>query len=522
MLMDYIKTEQMRIIELNSAYLGVSLVTLMENAGRAAYEEIKRKFSIENKKITLFCGTGNNGGDGFVLARLLSNHSLINVILLGDPENIKRYEAKLNWDILQNLANQIKIHIIKNKDDLQKINEITKESDIIIDAILGTGIIGKLREPISSAIDMINKEKKIKISLDVPSGIDPDTGEIHDKAVQPELTITFHKPKTGLSKKDLILGEIIISPISIPLEAEKIAGPGDLNVIFKHRDIDSKKGDFVKLLVIGGSNKYHGAPIFSALAAIRTGIDLVIVASPEYIANTIRSFSPNFIVRDYPGKFLKPDSIKYINELIEWADSIVIGPGLGIEQETKEATLELFKIIGKSKKPLVVDADALKILAENKNILSGTQTVVTPHRGEFKILTGIEIKKSIEIQDKIDKIKNKISEYGITFVVKGAIDIIADKNNYKLNYTGNPGMTIGGTGDVLTGIIGTFLAQKANPFLAASAGTFINGLAGDLLNEEVGYHFTTSELIESIPLAIEQSINFPENTTIPFPKAKNL
>ncbi|MHA1409217.1 MAG: NAD(P)H-hydrate dehydratase [Candidatus Odinarchaeia archaeon] len=520
--MEYMRPEEMRALELNTAYLGITLLTLMENAGRGAYEEIKRRFEIKDKKIVVLCGTGNNGGDGFVLSRQLSQHAHVEVILLGDPNRIIKYEAKTNWEIIKNLGLKIKIHIIKNKNDLRKIKRLIKESDIIIDAILGTGVKGKLREPISTAIDLINNAGKTVISIDIPTGLDPSTGEVLDKAIKPKLTITFHKPKTGLKNTVIPIGELVVVPISIPTEAEIIVGPGDVATAIKQRTIDNKKGDFGKLLIIGGSDKYHGAPIFSALAAIRTGVDLVILAAPEYLSNTLRSFSPDLIVRSYPGKALNRTSIPFILDLIEWADAIIVGPGLGVEKETKEAILDIFQKISDIKKPVVVDADAIKALALNKSILKHTPAVVTPHRGEFKLLTGLNLKSSHQIKDMLPLIMKEIKEFGITFVIKGAIDLIVDENKYKLNLTGNPGMTVGGTGDVLTGIIGCLLAQKNSPFIAGSAGAFINGLAGDILLNKIGFHLTASKLLEYIPTAIEKALSFLEAGDLKFSKSKLL
>ncbi len=512
--METITPVKMRELELNSAYIGLTPLILMENAGRGAYEEIKKRFDVNNSRILVFCGTGNNGGDGFVIARQLSLHTKVHVILLGSPDKILKREAKINWEIIKKIYQRIETHEISSIDDLQRITPLINNADIIIDSILGTGIKGYIREPLKTAIKMINEAKAKKISIDIPSGMDPETGDITDVSVKPDLTITFHKAKSGFIGREKYLGELVVTSISIPSEVDYIIGPGDVTTSLKRRVFESRKGDFGKLLIVGGSDKYHGAPILSAMSAIRTGVDLLIISTPELIANTIRSHTPNFIVRDYPGRYLTSESIKHISNLINWADAIVLGPGLGIETETKEAVYKLFTLIKKANKPLVVDADALKVLAEHPTVLEGTRTVATPHRGEFKLLTGLEIKTSIDLLENINEILANIRKFGITFIVKGAVDLVAYKNMFKIDLLGNPGMTVGGIGDVLTGILGCFLSQGVEPFKAACAAVFITGLSGNLIASKKGYHFTSSELIEYIPAALDEALAFENSLNI--------
>ncbi|MHA1754004.1 MAG: NAD(P)H-hydrate dehydratase [Candidatus Odinarchaeia archaeon] len=518
--MKSISTYKMRILEINSVYLGLPLHILMENAGRAVYEEIRRRIDLKNKRVTVLCGTGNNGGDGLVAARHLSAHTKVNVILLGKPEKIVKKEAKMSWGIITNLYQNVKVHLIDSKDKLNEVLDLISQSDIIVDAVLGTGIKGELREPIKSTIDAFNKSKALKVAVDVPTGLNPDTGDVKSLAVKADFTVTFHLPKPGLISNPQPVGELLIAPIGIPKEAAFTIGPGEVKVVVKNRNMDSKKGDFGKLLIIGGSENYHGAPLFSAMAAMKTGVDLVILSAPELISHTLRTYSPNLIVRPYPGSYLTVESLKFIDELISWADAVVIGPGLGVKEETKTAVKELFNKIKSLNKPAVIDADALKVLAMNKTILKNSKTVVTPHRGEFKLLTGLEIKSSKELISKLSEIKKEVSEFGITFAIKGSVDLITDGVEYKLNFTGNPGMTVGGTGDVLTGIIGCLLSQSVEPFDAAAAAVFLNGLAGDLLLDEFGFYFTAADLANNIPKAIDVCLKFPDHANIAFPTEK--
>ncbi|TFF85985.1 MAG: NAD(P)H-hydrate dehydratase [Promethearchaeota archaeon] len=489
----------MQIVDENSEYLGIPGTLLMENAG-AGFSRIIESLLKNNEKnnIMIFAGTGNNGGDGFVAARhLAANKSnKVRVFLAGSPNRIRSNEAKVNWNIINNLDSITK-YLIRDSTDIKKYNKLFEKNDIIIDALLGTGISGKLREPIASIIKHINSLSSTVISVDVPSGMDPETGKISDDCIIADMTITFHKAKNGLNDGDKNIGKLKVVKIGIPSEAEYVVGTGDLRYIAQKRAEKSHKGDFGKVLIIGGSDRYSGAPAISALAAYRTGSDLVIIAAPKSIANALRNYSPNIIIREYNNDFLTPKNIPEFQDLFDWSDSIIIGPGLGKNSETFEAITQIFKKIEDI--PTVIDADAIKALADNKELIKGKPYVITPHLGEFKIFTGNQIEIPDDNMERAELIREIAEKYDTTILLKGSVDIIANKYRYKLNKTGTPAMTVGGTGDCLAGILGSLLGRKFALFRSATAAAFLCGKIGELAEKKAhGPHIMATDLLKYI------------------------
>lgn len=503
-----VSVEDIQAIDINCEYLGVKRLMLMENAGAEVSRIILEKLKPKGD-ITIVAGVGNKGGDGFAAARHLAGRcGNITVILVGRPENIRSREAKANWEIIEKMNASIKTIIIEDLSQITSISDLLIKSEIIIDALLGTGIKGMVKPPASEIIRMINdaKENGVKIvSIDVPSGIDPNSGIPLGIAVKADITITHHKPKIGLTIKEAAeyTGEIIISNIGVPPEAELFTGPGDVIISVKRRREIAHKGDFGRIIVIGGSIEYTGAPALTALAALRTGADIAIVIAPSKIANVIRSFSPNLIVREYEGEYLNKKGLKIIEEEIEKSDAIAIGPGLSSNQEVLDNVIEVLKIIAERGKNLVIDADALKAYARNPSITKGAKTIITPHVGEFKIVTGITLpsEEGEGWKNRIPIVLEQARKLETTILLKSHYDIISNGVKVKVNRTGNPGMTVGGTGDVLTGVTVTFMAWTNNTFRSASAAAFINGLAGDIAVAEKGYHITATDVIDKIPEA---------------------
>jgi NAD(P)H-hydrate epimerase len=499
---DLIEPKDMAALDENCEYFGLGRSVLMENSGNAVFQALKKKVgSIKDKNVVVVAGTGNNGGDGFVFARHASRESRVSVVLIGKPSEIKTEEARTNWRLLEKALFRIKLHALEDSSSVVSASNIILNADIIIDAIFGTGIRGQIRGPESIAIDMINSSKGLKVSVDVPSGLDPSTGDIHDKAVRADITVTFHKAKPGLLKRPDYVGELLVVPIGIAPDYELFVGPGDVRLVLKPRMPYSKKGDFGRLLVVGGSSEYSGAPALSALAALRTGVDVVIVAAPKTVANVIRGFSPNLIVRSLGGEYLTHDDLPSIKKLIDKSNGLVVGPGLGLEAETKEAVLKLIEI---ASCPILVDADALKALSEKPTLLMGKRSVLTPHAGEFAILTGRELAEPSNIEERMEQVKEASKRLGTTILLKAHEDVISDGERLKVNFTGNPGMTVGGTGDVLSGIVGAFLVWGADPFRAACAGAFVSGKAGDLAKLEKGYHIVATDVVEKVPSVIKE------------------
>lgn len=482
--------KDMMAVDSNAEELGILKSSLMENAGKSVSDQIID--TLDPCKVTIFAGTGGNGGDGFVAARhLLNNGYNVELFFIGRPDRIKSPETAQNWTAIQNInsgLNSLKVEIIEDSSSLKKLT-----APVIVDALLGTGVKGKLREPISSAIDLINESEGIKIAVDVPSGLNPLTGDVQDKAVEADFTVTFHKIKTGLKKAAVrYVGNIILYDIGIPKEAETFLGKGDL-LRLKKRGITSHKGNNGRVLVVGGSRDYSGAPTLAAHAAFKSGVDLVHVACPQSVAPAIRSYSPDFIVHTLSEEVIVEEDVDKIVDLSKNVDSVVIGCGMGRDAETATALNEM---VGEIKKPMVIDADALKLIYNGLIKELKNEIVVTPHSAEFKALFGLDVPK--ELENKMEVISKASNENKCVVLLKGALDIISNGEKTRLNKTGNPGMTVGGTGDCLAGLVGGLLAKGHDGFEAACLGAYINGRAGDMASVKYEYHFTATDMMKYI------------------------
>jgi NAD(P)H-hydrate epimerase len=369
----------------------------------------------------------------------------------------------------------------------------------VVDALLGTGTKGKLKAPLAQFVEHINSLKAFRVAVDVPTGIDSDTGDVLGNAVKADLTVTFYKPKKGLAAAKDYVGELVIGDIGLPLELETFAGPGDVILVTKNRTSTAHKGDFGRALFVGGSEVFSGAPALMSMAALRTGVDIAVTAAPEKTAHDIASMSPNLISVKLQGSHLNPKNMVIVKEYLNDVDAVVVGPGAGLHSETKEFIKNCVDAVEKAGKALLLDADGLKAFASFKRPLK-VPLVLTPHAGEFAILTGKTLPDNLE--ERIQEVKHAASELGAVILLKGKVDIISDGKRIKLNFTGNAGMTVGGTGDVLSGVVGALLAQKADPFEAAVAGAFVNGAAGDFVAEKIGYHMVATDLLDFIPQAL--------------------
>jgi len=495
-----ITSRDMRALEMNSEYYGVSRLQLMENAGRSVADEISSRFKPKNTRIAVFCGSGGNGGDGFVAARHLTCLGFkVEVILAGKSSDIVDEEARRNWLALQPLRDTIALHEVYDSTLIPSV-----KAEVVVDALLGIGLKGTLRPPILQLVEKMNEMKAFHVSVDVPTGINSDSGEVLGDAVRANLTVTFHKMKPGLTKAKEYTGELIVKDVGLPPEFERFAGPGDVSLVIKPRPQEAHKGEFGRLLVVGGSEVFSGAPALVAMAALRAGVDLTYIAAPEKTARAISSMSPALITVKLEGKHLNSRNTPIIKQYLEASTAVVMGPGLGLHRETKEAVKEIVKLIEESKIPLLLDADGLKAFAEFKREVDWP-LVLTPHAGEYEILTGRKLPKNLE--QRAEKVHKTARKLGATILLKGSVDVISDGKRVKFNFTGNPGMTVGGTGDVLSGIVGTFLAQGADPFEAAVAGAFINGAAGDFVRSEKGYHMIPTDILEWIPRVMDNPMS---------------
>jgi hydroxyethylthiazole kinase-like uncharacterized protein yjeF len=465
-----------RVIDINSEALGVSVCDLMENAGKAVADMVISEYP--DGAVLVVCGAGNNGGDGIVAARhLAQGNRKVTVALVTAKSDIKN---SLLLDNLHRLPKSVKV--IENAGQ-----SMAHDFPVIIDAMLGTGLRSEPREPYASWILAINTSSSRVVSVDVPSGM--GTG----CAVIPAITVTFHESKESMSKENS--GKIIVADIGIPADAVDFVGPGEL-VYYPVPARDSHKGQNGRLLIIGGG-PYTGAPALSAFAAQTMGVDLVTIATPESSASVIASYSPTFIVRTLGGKYLTPEHTDAIIKQAEDADAILIGPGLGREPETIKAIREILIHL---KKPVVVDADGLFAMSTGKIPAFRVSAVLTPHAREF---TGLGGSKQLT-PEAVNMLAKK---FNATILLKQPVDIISDGQRHKLNRTGNPRMTVGGTGDVLAGIVGGLMAKGVEPYNSARIGAYLSGLAGDKAFETLGYSMTATDVIACVPAVLARCLN---------------
>jgi ADP-dependent NAD(P)H-hydrate dehydratase / NAD(P)H-hydrate epimerase len=460
-----ISPEEMNALDANCRYFGLLPLQLMENAGAALAREIKAMAI--GKRIAIVAGRGNNGGDAFVAARHLVGFN-VTIYLLGKSIDITTEEAKRNWNILEHWGFDLR--------EIRDLSDLSfKEYDLIIDAILGTGLRGKVVGLEALAIETINCSGKPVISVDVPSGLGSNN------VVRSDEVVTFHRPKPGMN------GNIKVVDIGIPSEAELFVGPGDLGLI-KKRTLESHKGDSGRILVIGGG-PYTGAPALTALAALRAGADIVTVAAPKTAAKTISGFSPDLIVQELAKDHLCPEDIGILKDQITRHDVVVMGMGLGRHAETYEALAMIIPLC----KKIVIDADALQPDLPLKGI-------ATPHAGEFQRISGISL-TDLGYRQRLEPLKDYAAKMGMVVLLKGKVDLITDGEVIRANTTGNPGMTVGGTGDVLAGVTAALYA-RTSALRAATAAAFVNGRAGDLVYIEKDYGMVATDIIEKIPEAM--------------------
>jgi NAD(P)H-hydrate epimerase len=498
-LSEFLTVKEMVAIEMNASYLGISTQLMMENAGRAIANEIATRFP-KGIKIIAVSGLTGNGGDALAAARHLACMGYnVESMVLGDPENITLQNSRVNYNAVAHMKDSVKLTIIKDSSLIPKI-----EADVIIDGLIGTSLKGPLRPPFLQVVQAVNRAQAYRVSVDIPTGMEAETGKIHGDAVKADLTLTFHKPKMGYQHNPQATKELIPISIGIPPEAEHYIGPGDVYMLHPDRNPDSHKGMWGSLLIVGGSETYSGAPTLSSMAAYRMGLDLVYTAVPETAAGAVASASPSMITVKLKGDKLSLKNLNQIETVLEKVTAVAVGPGLGTALDTIEAVGKLLEMVNEKGVPLVLDADGLKAYAKNP-IKLRTPRVFTPHSKEFSLLTGKTVKgdhleKGAIVQKEAEKLDSVI-------LLKGKVDIISDGKYTRYNWTGNPGMTVGGTGDVLTGIVGAYLAQGVTPFYASGAAAFINGKAGDRAADKLGYHLMPEDLINEIPTVIMEYLS---------------
>lgn len=455
--------------DINYIHLYGNATPLMANAARQLSDFVRKTFK-PGTRVCAVCGTGNNAGDGIAALENLREDYDVSAVLVKGKSSIKTDEAK--WAL-----NQYKGKVL----GLRSLDKELRESDIIIDCLFGIGIAGEPKEPYASVIDRINSSGKKIISVDVPSGL----GSGH--SVIPDYTVTFTDSKKGMTQKNS--GKIIICDIGIPDEVRKYAGPGDL-VYYARPDPSSHKGMNGSLSIMGGW-EYYGSSVIAGLGANALGTDLVKIYTTSKNYPIVASYSPYIIVRDVTelGDSWKEDANR--------GTALLAGPGLGLSHEAEK---EFVSVVKKSDLPIIVDADGLKILSGNISLLKGKNIILTPHHREFEILTGMDATEENAI-----KFAKRNS---VVIVMKGPVDIVT--NGEKTIYVkgGNVRMTMGGTGDLLAGLISAISSRNVDPFRAAVMGAYINKKLAEHAYAEKSYWYSIDDMISMIPVIMKEYISW--------------
>jgi ADP-dependent NAD(P)H-hydrate dehydratase / NAD(P)H-hydrate epimerase len=495
---------------------GVPGVLLMEHAGYGVVDVLKQEFPLLSSQHILFlCGKGNNGGDGFVTARLLLNScASITLILVAPPSELKG-DAKTNFKILQ--------AIVKKSSGQMSIKRYSKRilsslppPDIIVDALFGTGFVGAVRQPYQNLIEWMNKQSAKKVSIDIPSGIHGTTGVMKNCAIHADITVTFGCLKSGLlcDQGRELSGSIRVIDIGIPhmITEDKrlrtyIVEQSDVKKVLPKRSVHAHKYSVGKVLVLAGSRGLTGAAALCCSSVLRTGAGAVVLGTPESVYPILARKLTETMVFPLPATnegTLSFASLDIIREKLLWADVLVLGPGLSQNTETQQVIL---KTVLEYRGKMLIDADGLNALAVHgihKLRTSRATCILTPHVGELSRLLKISA-NDIE-QQRIALASDFAKRIGVTIVLKGAPTVTASYDgSVILNSTGNPGMATAGAGDVLSGIIAGLWAQGVTETEAGWIGAYLHGLSGDSISQTIGERsLMANDLIEYLPRAIQR------------------
>jgi hydroxyethylthiazole kinase-like uncharacterized protein yjeF len=484
---------------------GIKEELLMENAGEALYFVLLQAFGIKDKKFLVFCGIGNNGGDGFVIARKIhSNGGTVKVFILGDQSKYKG-AAKINLDIVSRLPIEV-----QTVESVEAIKTDVYHCDAMVDAIFGTGLARDVGGLYRDVIELVNASGKPVFSADIPSGVNGDTGKVMGIAVKANFTVTFGLPKIGnlLFPGYDLCGKLYVTHISFPpslynTTAMKIETNDPVKL--PPRDKNGHKGDFGQVLFIAGASSYFGAPYFAALSFLKAGGGYARLAAPESMTPFIANKGSEIVF--VPQRQTRSGSISLENKsallaLSDKMDMVVLGPGLSLEEETQQLVRALAAEINK---PLLLDGDGLTALCAHLDIIKErkAETILTPHLGEMSRIT----KKAVSEIDtnKMDILQRTAKDLNAMIVLKGAHSLIGcpDERIF-INMSGNPGMATAGSGDVLTGTIAAMFGLGLSLEDAVRKGVFMHGFSGDLAAEDIGEDgITAQDILDYLPLALK-------------------
>jgi NAD(P)H-hydrate epimerase len=480
--------------------IGIPSLVLMENAGRQAVAAMEAMYSdLMERQVAVLCGRGNNGGDGFVVARTLMQRGVdVSVFLLGRVAEV-RGDARTNLEILGRLG----VTVVEVADSQAWELHFSEVGDctLIVDAIFGTGLNAPVSGLIESVIADVNASAIPVVAIDLPSGLSADSTDPIGPCIDAALTVTLAAPKLPLvlPPAETHAGDIVIADIGIPGDVlEQVEGPRvelltrvAMRDLIAPRTADSHKGDYGRVLVVAGSRGKTGAAHLAAVGALRSGAGLVTVATPATCQAVVAAMGPEYMTEalDEADDGLDPDGVERILDIAR--DVIAVGPGLGQAPCTREFIRQL---VDRATMPLVVDADGLNAFSDDPDRLAGREgrdVIITPHPGEMARLVGMS---TDEVQaSRLEIARNFAITHHVYVVLKGHRTLIATPDEkIFINPTGNPGMATGGTGDVLTGMIAAWLAQLLDAEAACKLAVYLHGMAGDLAEADEGEVAMTS------------------------------
>ena len=479
--------------------LGVPGLELMERAAAQAVQAAQTLLSRQEDTVTLLCGTGNNGGDGYAAARLLlaAGHP-VRCFLVGSRE-------KLSADAAEMVRRLEAVGCAVEPFAPAAAQAALSGSALVIDALFGTGLNRALTGDARAAVELINASGKAVLACDVASGIHAGTGEVLGAAVRADVTVTFSMAKPGqlLPPGSEYTGQLQIADIGIPQAARDTVTPvGQLTdeafvrACLPRRKRESHKSDYGRIVLFAGSRGLTGAAALAARAALRSGAGLISLGVPEAVYPILAAKLDEVMVFPLPcdeaGK-LSLEAWPEISRRLSGCDAALWGPGLGRSEALDTLTA---RVLETAKCPLVLDADGINAVSGHRNMLRGTTTVLTPHAGEF-----VRLSDALNRTDRLAAARELAGQTGSVVVLKGYRTVIASPDGQlRVNATGNPGMATGGSGDALAGILTSFLGQGLSAFDAASTAVWVHGAAGDRAAAEVGeYGMTPSDLIDRIP-----------------------
>jgi NAD(P)H-hydrate epimerase len=496
------------------AECGIPSLLLMENAGAETVRELLDAFpNAAGSGVLVLCGRGNNGGDGFVIARrLLGRGVSVRTILLARRDEI-RGDARVNLDILEKLgAAPVEVGA---DGGLSVVQDAIESADLVVDALLGTGAQGPARGSVADTIDCVNRSGRPVVSVDIPSGLGADQPDVPGLAVRAVLTVTFALPKRSLVLFPAAAhaGAVRVVDIGIPRRLWEDAPPGvglleaaDVAPAFPVRPAAAHKGTFGHVLVVAGSAGKTGAAALAALGALRVGAGLVTLAVPASLQDILEAKlteTMTVAVPETEARTIARDALDALLDLARGKDAVAIGPGLGMHPSTHALVREL---VARLPVPVVVDADGINALAGADDCLrrAAGPRVLTPHPGECSRLVGLPA--DAVLRDRIPLVQRTAADLRATLVLKTARTLVGHPTGgVAVVPTGNPGMGTGGAGDVLTGLIAGMIARGVEPLLAARAGAYVHGLAGDLAAEHLGQEaMIAGDLLEWLPEAIRR------------------